>query len=62
MRWNSLVYEPVGDFLITAGTEGAPGGSTTMMIGEYSGTTGAPNTHFASSGVVVHPPRGCPPV
>ena len=58
VRWNSLVYEPVGDFLITAGTEGATGGSTTMMIGEYSGTTGAPNTHFASSGVVAASPSG----
>jgi uncharacterized delta-60 repeat protein len=58
VQWNSLVYEPVGDFLITAGTEGPPGGNTTMMIGEYSGTTGAPNVHFASSGIVAASPSG----
>ena len=58
VRWNSLVYEPVGDFLITAGTEGATGSSTSMIVGEYSGTTGAPNTHFASSGVVAASPSG----
>ena len=49
--WTSVAYQPVGDFVVAAGSAGATG-STEMVVSEFSGATGALNGGFGSGGTV----------